>query len=400
LQTSDFSILNSSFFFLTCALMDNTKIVSIEWGTLEGQRPRKAGSNARLGDHGPTVQVPLARITTDDGSAGFGICRPSENQAAKLLGRRFDEVFSVTHGVADEALVFDYPLWDMAARRRGKPVYALAAANAGHVVNEPLRIPCYDTSLYIDDLHLSNDDEGAALIAEEALAGVALGHRAFKIKVGRGARHMPVEEGTRRDIAVIKAVRAAVGPDARIMIDANNGYTLNLAKRVLRETAECKLFWLEEAFHEDAVLYRDLQAWLKAEGLTTLVADGEGEASTQLLRWAQDGLINVVQYDYWSYGFTRWLALGEQLDLWNVRSAPHHYGTHYGNYASCHLAADIRNFALVEWDEVVTPGLNAPGYSIQNGQVLVPATPGFGLKLEEEPFQKAVAEGGFVRALA
>lgn len=380
--------------------MLDTKIISIEWAALEGQRPRKAGVNARLGEHGPTVTVPIARITTDDGSTGFGICRPTENQAAKMLGRRFDEVFSVTHGVADDALMFDYPLWDMAARRRSKPVYALAAANAGHTVTEPLRIPCYDTSLYIDDLHLATDEEGAALIAEEARAGVERGHRAFKIKVGRGARHMPVEDGTRRDIAVINAVRAAVGPEAKIMIDANNGYNLNLAKRVLKETAESNVFWLEEAFHEDPVLYQDLQAWLKAEGLTTLIADGEGEASPQLLKWAQEGLINVVQYDYWGYGFTRWLALGEQLDVWQVRSAPHHYGTFYGNYASCHLAADIQNFTFVEWDEAVTPGIHTAGYSIQNGQVQVPATPGFGLELDEEPFQKAVAEGGFVRSLA
>ena len=36
---------------------------------------------------------------------------------------------------------------------------------------------------------------------------------------------------------------------------------------------------MEEPFHEDAVLYRDLKDWLRAEGLTTLIADGEGEAS-------------------------------------------------------------------------------------------------------------------------
>jgi len=31
-----------------------------------------------------------------------------------------------------------------------------------------LRVPCYDTSLYIDDLHLADDGEAAALIAQEA----------------------------------------------------------------------------------------------------------------------------------------------------------------------------------------------------------------------------------------
>ena len=69
---------------------------------------------------------------------------------------------------------------------------------------------------------------------------------------------MPLQEGTRRDIAVIRAVRETVGPACVVMIDANNGYNLNLSKRVLRETAEDKIFWLEEAFHEDAILYRTL----------------------------------------------------------------------------------------------------------------------------------------------
>src|SRR5690606_30080249 len=122
-------------------------------------------------------------------------------------------------------------------------VYALASGRPP----EPLGVACYDTSLYFDDLHLADDAAAAALIASEAREGHERGHRAFKIKVGRGARHMPPEEGTRRDIAVVRAVRDAVGPDAALMIDANNGYTLNIAKRVLDATADCRVLWLEEA---------------------------------------------------------------------------------------------------------------------------------------------------------
>ena len=134
---------------------------------------------------------------------------------------------------------------------RAPPVYQLLADRAGKNVSGPLRVPCYDTTLLIDDLHLPTDEEGAALIASEANFGFEHGHRAFKIKVGRGARHMPPLAGHRRDIAVIRAVRAAVGPDAVILIDANNGYTLNIAKHILSETADCNVHWLEEAFHED-----------------------------------------------------------------------------------------------------------------------------------------------------
>ena len=146
-------------------------------------------------------------------------------------------------------------------------------------MRRPYRAPCYDTSLYFDDLHLASDEEAAALIAAEAREGYGRGHRAFKVKVGRGARHMPLEEGTRRDVAVVRAVREAIGPGVPLMLDANDGYNLNLAKRVLAETANCGVFWLEEPFREDAEPYRDLRAWLERQRLPVLIADGEGQAA-------------------------------------------------------------------------------------------------------------------------
>jgi L-alanine-DL-glutamate epimerase-like enolase superfamily enzyme len=279
-------------------------------------------------------------------------------------------------------------------RRAGLPVYALTAGVAGVAPPVTLTAPCYDTSLYFDDLHLADERAAAELLASEAREGYARGHRAFKLKVGRGARHLPLEEGTRRDIAIVRAVREAVGPEPPLMIDANNGYNLNLAKRVLAETADCGILWLEEAFHEDNVLYRDLRDWLGAQGLATLIADGEGQADPRLVAWAREGLVDVIQYDIFGYGLTRWLALGRALDEAGVRSAPHHYGGHYGNYAACHLASALRRFTYVEWDEATTPGLDAAGYAIGDGRVTVPALPGFGLTLDEARFAHAVAHGG------
>ncbi|HYN89320.1 MAG TPA: enolase C-terminal domain-like protein [Ardenticatenaceae bacterium] len=214
------------------------------------------------------------------------------------------------------------------------------------------------------------------------------------MKVGRGARHLPLEAGTRRDVAVVRAVRAAVGPHVPIMLDANNGYNLNLAKHVLAATADCGIFWLEEPFHEDDVLYADLRAWLADRRLPILIADGEGQADPRLLSWAGAGLVDVIQYDIYDYGLTRWLALGRTLDAAGVRSAPHHYGGHYGNYAACHLAGALRRFTYVEWDEATTEGLDTSAYTIYDGQVSVPHLPGFGLALDEDRFRHAVATSG------
>jgi len=375
--------------------LDNPRIVRIEGGRLEGKRPRNAGSNARLGEHGIKIGLPIARITMEDGSTGFGACHCQPEQASALLGVRFEEAFTADTGVAEAWRAFEYPLWDLAGKRAGLPVYALAAQMAGVTAPAPFRAPCYDTSLYFDDLHLTSEADAANLMAAEAREGYERGHRAFKIKVGRGARHLPLEEGTRRDIAIIRAVRAAVGPQPPLLLDANNGYNLNLTKRVLAETADCGVFWMEEAFHEDPVLYRDLKEWLEKEKLPVLIADGEGAAHPRLLDWARDGLVDVIQFDIFSHGFTRWLRTGWQLDDWGARSAPHHYGGHYGNYAACHLASAIRHFTFVEWDEATTPGLDASGYAIQEGQVAVPDAPGFGLNLDEEVFRQAVQTNGF-----
>jgi L-alanine-DL-glutamate epimerase-like enolase superfamily enzyme len=376
--------------------MAEVRIRSIELARLEGKRPRHAGANARLGDHGPVARVPMARITTDDGAVGVGLSRGSREQAQDLVGQPLSAVFADAVGAQGPGLPFEFPLWDLVAKRAGVPVYALTAAANGRSIPAEHRVAAYDTTLLIDDLHLADDNAAAALIADEARAGWARGHRAFKIKVGRGARHMPLDAGTRRDVAVVRAVRAAVGPDARLMLDANNGYNLNLTKRVLAETASDKVFWMEEPFHEDPVLFRDLRDWIRAEGLATFIADGEGSAAPALLDWARDGLLDVIQYDIVNPGMTRWLPIARQLDGWGSRTAPHHYGTWFGNYAGCHLAPAAANFMMVEWEEASVPGFDGSDYRIEDGIVSVPASPGFGLRLDDTMFRDAVARDGFV----
>jgi L-alanine-DL-glutamate epimerase-like enolase superfamily enzyme len=160
---------------------------------LDGTRPRSAGSNARLGPHGKHITVPILRITTEDGMVGFGGCRATPAQAAQLLGMRCAVLFEPDGGVAPTWRAFDYPLWDLAGKQAGRAVYALATACTGRPAPLPFSAPGYDTSLYFDDLQLPDDLDAAQLLADEARAGYDRSHRAFKIKVGRGARHMPLQ---------------------------------------------------------------------------------------------------------------------------------------------------------------------------------------------------------------
>ena len=378
--------------------MPETTITRVEWGTLEGTRPRHAGKNARLGDHGSTVRVPLARVTASDGATGIGRSTTATPEAADaLIGQPLAAVFDVGSGTTPPHRAWDFALWDLVARRASRPVYALASEVNRPQATGPVRVPCYDTSLYFDDLHLTNDDAAAALIAQEARTGYERGHRAFKIKVGRGGRHMELEAGTRRDIAVVRAVHEAVGSACPLMLDANNGYNLNLTRRVLTETADCGIYWMEEAFHEDPALYAELRGWLEREGLPVLIADGEGDASPRLMEWAREGIVDVVQYDIFGHGFTRWLETGRLLDGWGRRSAPHHYGAFWGNFVTGHLAPAVRGFQWAEWDEATVPGVDSSAYTVDDGFVTLPDAPGFALTVDDGAFRRAVETTGFVR---
>ena len=54
-------------------MAENVKIERIEWARLTGERPRKAGCNSRLGEHGLHVRPPIARLTTTDGVSGLWV---------------------------------------------------------------------------------------------------------------------------------------------------------------------------------------------------------------------------------------------------------------------------------------------------------------------------------------
>ena len=372
--------------------MAETLIERIEWAPLEGRRPRFAGGNAFCTSHGWTTQVPVARVVTSDGASGFGWSQVDKKSAESMVGHPLKEAFQKAKGSSAAFAALDLPLWDLAGNRSNRSVYELLSGQAS--AND-VSVPCYDTTILMEDLQIKDDGEATALIVSEALEGLGKGHRAFKIKVGRGAMHMPVDEGLRRDVRIVNAIRSAVGQEIKLMIDVNNGYNLNLAMQLLAETAESNIYWIEEPFHESQLWSRYLKEWLQEKGLSVKLADGEGDASILLLNMAEKGLIDIIQYDLKQYGFSQWLALSSKLDDWGVGTAPHNYGGMYGNYATCHLAGAVKGFEMVEWDEAVVEGLSVSGYSISDGLVQVPSTPGFGLELDLKFFQNMASKDGF-----
>ncbi|SFJ03852.1 L-alanine-DL-glutamate epimerase [Paenibacillus sp. UNC496MF] len=367
------------------------RIERIEQAEMRGERPRSAGCNARLGVHGKEVRFPLVRVTIG-GRTGYGWSRISRDEAQAMVGTPAGGLFCEEQWIQDRFQGLQFPLFDWLAKAEEMPVHALLTGGKG---TSPLTVPCYDTSLYFDDLHLSSDADAVALLQEEAMQGYEAGFRGFKIKVGRGAMHMELQAGTRRDIAIVNGVREAVGPSCNVSIDANNGYNLNLAKQVLKETASANLLWIEEAFHEDDRLYRELKDWMAKEGLSVWIADGEGLAAGPIVEWAEAGLIDAIQYDLKDYGIVNWIQLSKRLARSGVKAAPHNYGGFFGNFASAQAAPAIEGFQFAEWDEARIEGIDTSGYRINDGRILVPELPGFGLAIDEAYFEKQVGQRGW-----
>ena len=366
----------------------NDRIVRIDKAILRGKRPRTIGYNARIPTHGPSIADPVVRLYTDSGATGIGWARLNRDQAQPLLGRRLDELFQLPDGTLEEGLAVDLPLWDLIARLMDLPLYRLLGARGSR------RVELYDGSIYIDDLEA--DDRGAVeIFAEEVASGQQYGYCNFKIKIGRGGRWMPIEEGLQRDALVIRTVRKAAGPEAKILIDANMGNTLNTALRLLDLCSDAGIYWFEEPFAEDPPLNQALKEYLEEQDLDTLVADGEFAPPANFFDMVRDGLIDVVQHDFRAMGLTWWRATSGRLEEWGARCAPHCWGSYIERYAHAHFAASIPNFSLLEAAPADFPGLRLDGWEMDDGCLLVPDTPGTGFDVDPGIFQLGMeaAEG-------
>ncbi|MBA3345168.1 MAG: o-succinylbenzoate synthase [Gemmatimonadales bacterium] len=145
--------------------------------------------------------------------------------APRVLNRTFDEPAQVFpalerhfrgHLMAKAAV--EMGMWALDAERLGQPLAArLGAARE-----------CVEVGI-----SLGIQTTPAALVERAGRAALA-GYRKIKIKIGPGA-----------DVEYIRAVREALGPEAPLMADANNAYTLGAAAPLL-ELDELGLMMIEQ----------------------------------------------------------------------------------------------------------------------------------------------------------
>ncbi len=359
-----------------------TRVVNFE---LEMTRPKHVGKNSYRHDHGPKAYDRLLRIYTNTGIDGCGTCSVGANECARLLGRNPLEFFDAQSRKMTGPLGrFTSPLWDLVGKILGKPVWELLGG-AG-----PRDVGVYDGSIYFIDLRPQFVTGWQDEFRRELDASIAAGHRGFKIKIGRGKLWMLAEAGYARDVEVVRFIRKHVGPDILLGVDSNDGYDLERTKRFVKETADCKLAFVEEMFQESIPEYHALKAFMRENGLNMLVADGENKRFPRDMKsWVESGAVDILQGDMNQFGFEDILAEADMARPYKATVAPHNWGSLYGYYLQLHVGRGIDNFYRAEQDPMTCPAVAAEGFDIKDGKVRVPETPGLGLKIIDKALPDA-----------
>lgn len=169
----------------------------------------------------PEATNVVVRIHSSDGLVGTGECAPFvfivgetqetvfelARQVGKMLlgrdpyaiGERLHEIDRAVKGNPTMKSAFDMALYDLLALRADMPLYRLLGGSNKREIHT--------------DMTISIGDPGK--VSRDALEFKNAGFPAIKVKLGTT---------TREDVARIRAIREAVGPDYPIRIDANQGW--------------------------------------------------------------------------------------------------------------------------------------------------------------------------------
>jgi L-alanine-DL-glutamate epimerase-like enolase superfamily enzyme len=346
-------------------------------------RPKLVGKNSQLDVHGRYTSDDVLRIETDQGIEGIGVGATTPDLARKLLGRPLAEYWTPGLGVVSPLAHADHAFFDLVGKALGVPAWKLFGGHGAEWV------PVYDGSIYFNDLLPEYQHRGIARLLDEVDASLEAGHRALKIKVGRGFKWMERDAGFRRDVEVVTAIRKRVGKDITLMVDANNAFDLAGTFRWLDAVGD-ELFWLEEMFPEDVRKDLQLKKYLRRKGWKTLVADGESAVGIDHFDdFIQTESLDVLQPDIRHFGLNRQWELSRRIaGRPGIRLAPHNWGSFLGLYMQLVLARGIPNFLIAEVDPSTSDLFDTSAFTLKDGRMRVPELPGCGLVLREDVFQR------------
>jgi D-galactarolactone cycloisomerase len=352
----------------------------IEFTDIKLRYPRLVGKNSRSDVHGLGPTLTVATLKTSKGATGWGLLRSNSRDAKDafemLKGKPLTNFFTVEKGVtSDSANSFDIPLHDLAGNIFGKPVYKLLGKGKLRVAN------CYSGMIYFDDLDQQNKNAGLDKILEECQFDYKYGYRQLKVKIGRSNKWLPGVEGLKRDIEVTKAV-AKNFPDCEILVDGNDGFTLDGIIEYLKGIGDIPLYWVEEPFIETVEKYQILRKWIKANGHVKYLADGEANPDMNLLEQLEDlKLIDVCLQDIMGYGFTPWRNLMPVLKKKKILASPHNWGDQLKTFYTVQFIGAYGNAATIEGVTCTSEDVDFGDYKLADGKYIPSDAPGFGMKL-------------------
>lgn len=264
-------------------------------------------------------------------------------------------------------------LWDLMGQIRGQPVWKLFGGTSA-------RVPVYASTG-------ERMDVDARLEAVRALREA--GFPALKLRL--------FDKDMRNNIALVRRVRDAVGPEMEILVDANQAWQmpwdtrapwdLKTALWAAHALAEVDVFWLEEPLHRHD--YRGL-ATLRQQARVR-IAGGEGNRTLAEQRtYLAHGSLDVYQADaVWSTGLLQGSQLAAEVRAAGAVYSPHTWGDGLVVLANLQLAAAVGNAPFVEfpfdpptWTPERRDFMLSSPIAAQDGVVTLPDAPGLGVELD------------------
>ncbi len=366
---------------------------------------QEAGAGRRLRVNGLELIVVRAtarttwlnvRLTTNQGLTGLG---------EASLGRRTElpELDPFVEMVLDESpfRIEQYRQRGWARASSGDRVHATAFSAIEQaqwdLVGKALDAPVSDlfggrlrdTLPVYANINRATADRTPAGFAANARAAVDEGFAALKAAPFDGfpALAQPAAEvaaSTDLGIACVAAMRAAVGPDIAIKIDAHSNFDVPLSIEVARRLEPHGLSWYEEPIPpqqvEDTKTIHDAVTQRMAGGEFLFGIDGFAPL-------CQQRAVDVVMPDVKHCGgLAEARRIAAVADLYGVAVSPHNPSGPVATAASVQLCAPMSNFDILEyqWGEVGWRGdLIEPPERFRNGEIQVSNAAGFGIELND-----------------
>jgi L-alanine-DL-glutamate epimerase-like enolase superfamily enzyme len=283
----------------------------------------------------------------------------------------------------------DIALWDLRGKLAGMPVWRLLGGYRG-------RVPAYATGGFYAE------GKGIRELTAEMEGYCRHGFRAVKMKVGRNSdvegsplramAHRGVcEVSLAEDLARVRAVREAVGPDVRLMVDVNGAWDVPTAVKMGRAMELSDIYWYEEPVCPD-----DLRG--SAEVARKLAIPVAGYETCTYGRigfrdYIQANAIHFVQPDVaWAGGLTECLKIAHLAQAWNLPLAPHIHGSAVAVAAAAHLLGAIPNGSMAEMVFPAHPLMAElamePLVVDHTGHIELGERPGLGLELDPKVVAK------------